>query len=99
MEGIALADRKSHPGWTSQIYDSPLQSDHGGMGPVVGAEFGEDVFDSALDRFFSDRELIRDLLVGISGSNQTQNSDFCWCQNVIGRVAGDFVRCFGRKSL
>ena len=41
--------------------DSALQPYHGGVGSVVGAQFGEDVLDSAFDGFFSDRELIRNL--------------------------------------
>jgi hypothetical protein len=56
--------------------DSALQPYHGGVGSVVGAQFGEDVLDSAFDGFFRDRELIGNLFVGISGGNQTQDGDF-----------------------
>jgi hypothetical protein len=43
---------------------------------VVGVQFGEDALDSALDGFFGDRELIRDLLVGEPLGNQTEDADF-----------------------
>jgi hypothetical protein len=44
-------------------------ADHGSVGAVVGAQFGEDVLDSALDGFFGDRELIGNLFIGISGGD------------------------------
>ena len=34
--------------------DSALEADHGGVGPVIRAQFGEDVTDLALDGFFAD---------------------------------------------
>ena len=49
--------------------NSALQTYHRGVGSVVGAQFGEDVSNPALDRFFGDRQLIRDLLIRISGGN------------------------------
>ncbi len=38
-----------------KLDDSALQTDHRGVGSVVGAQFGEDVPDLALDGFFADR--------------------------------------------
>ncbi len=61
-----------------QFDDSALQPYHGGVGSVVGAQFGEDVLDSAFDGFFGDGELISNLFVGIPGGNQTQDTDFPW---------------------
>ena len=82
-----------------KLDNSSLQPDHCRMGSVAGAQFGEDVLDSPLDGLLGDRELIRDLLIGISGCDQAQHVDFCRRQRIIRRMLGDFVRGFGRKSL
>jgi hypothetical protein len=37
-----------------KINDSTLQTEHGGVGAVVGAQFGQNVFDPAFDGIFSD---------------------------------------------
>ena len=37
-----------------KINDSTLQPDHGGVGAVVGAQFGQNVLDPAFDGIFSD---------------------------------------------
>lgn len=37
-----------------ELNDSTLEAYHGCMGAVVGIQFGEDVFDAALYRFFGD---------------------------------------------
>jgi hypothetical protein len=57
--------------------DPPLQADHGRLGSVAGAQFGKDVLDSSLYGFFSDRELIGNLLIGIAGRDQPEHVDFC----------------------
>jgi hypothetical protein len=62
-----------------QFDDSSLQPDHGRLRSVVGAQFGEDVLDSPLDGLLGDRELIGDLLIGVSGCDQAQHVDFCRC--------------------
>ena len=49
--------------------NAALYADHGSVGAVVGAQLGEDVLDSALNGFFGNRELIGNLLVGISGGD------------------------------
>ena len=54
--------------------DSALQTDHRGVGTVVGAQFGEDVPDLALDRFFADRKLRGNLFIGIPFRNQAQDT-------------------------
>jgi hypothetical protein len=69
------------------------------MGSVAGAQFGKDVLDSPLDGFLGDRELIRDLLIGISGCDQAEHVDLCRRQGIIRGMLGDFVRGFGRKRL
>ena len=56
--------------------DSALQSYHRGVGSVVGAQFGEDVSDLALDSFFAQRKLRGNLFVGISARNQPQDLNF-----------------------
>ena len=56
--------------------DAALHANRGGMGSVVSAQFGEDVLDSALDGFFGDRELIRNLFIRIPRRNQAQHTDF-----------------------
>ena len=68
------------------------------MGPVVGAQFGEDVLDSAFDGLFGDRELISNLFVGIPGGNQTQDTDFPWSEGVISGVLGKLVGGLRGKS-
>ena len=83
-----------------QFDDSSLQPDHGRLRSVVGAQFGEDVLDSPLDSLLGDRELIGDLLVGVSGGDQAEHVDFCRRQGVIGRMLGsslDLLSC-GRWS-
>jgi len=74
-----------------KLDDSALQTDHRGVGSVVGAQFGEDVSDLALDGFFADRELRGNLFVSIPFGNQTQDTDFRWGQGVIGGMFGDLV--------
>src|ERR1700722_5716400 len=37
-----------------ELYNSTLEADRGCMGPIVGIQLGEDVFDTALNRFFGD---------------------------------------------
>ena len=37
-----------------ELDDPSLHADHGGLGSIVGAQFGNDGFDSALHRFLSD---------------------------------------------
>lgn len=38
----------------SGIDDPPFNADHGGVGSIIGAQFGKDVLDPSLDRFFGD---------------------------------------------
>lgn len=73
--------------------DSALQPDHRGVGSVVGAQFGEDVPDLALDGLFADRELSRNYLVGIARGNQIKDADFRRGQSVIGGVFGELEGC------
>src|SRR6516165_11265842 len=81
------------------FYDSPLDANHGGLGPVVSTQLGKDVLDAPLYGFLGDRKLIGDLFVGIAGSNQPQHTDFCRCQGVGRCMLGKFVGSFGGKSL
>ena len=85
--------------WELQLDDPSLQSDHCGVGSIVGAQFRKDVLDSTLDGFLRDGELIRNLLVRIPGCDQSQHGDFCGCQGVIRRMLGDFVRGLRGKGL
>ena len=58
-------------------FDDPAPNpDHGGVGAIVSAQFGEDVLHAAFDGFLAERELSSDLLVGISIGNQTQDVVF-----------------------
>jgi len=43
--------------------DSAFQPDSNGVGPIVGAQFGEKVLDVTFHGFFRDRELGRNLLL------------------------------------
>ena len=58
------------------------------MGPVVGAQFGEDVPDLALDGFLADRKLRSNLFVGIPFANQTQDTYFRSGQGVMRGMLG-----------
>jgi hypothetical protein len=49
-----------------EVDNSAFQADGDGVRPVVGAQFGENIFDVALDGFFGDGELRTNFLVGIS---------------------------------
>jgi hypothetical protein len=51
----------------------------------------------ALDGFFADRELRRNLFVGIPFGNQTQHTDFRRRQRVIGGMLGKLVGGFSGK--
>src|ERR1700735_98990 len=79
--------------------DSALQPDHRGVGSVVGAQFGEDVPDLALDGLFADRELIRNFLVCMAGCNQIKDAYLRWGQSVIGGVFGELEGCLRRHCL
>lgn len=48
----------------------------GGLGSVVDADLGEDALHVFLDRFETDMQAVGDLLVGMSGGNQTQDFQF-----------------------
>jgi hypothetical protein len=92
-------ERRAAEWWKLQLDDASLQADHRRLRSVAGAQFGKDVLDSPLDGFLGDRELIRDLLIGISGCDQAEHVDLCRRQGIIRGMLGDFVRGFGRKRL
>jgi len=60
-----LAGGCAHKGL--QLDDSSLQANHRSVGSVIGPQFRKDVLDPALDRFFSNRKLISNLLVRTAG--------------------------------
>ena len=62
-----------------QLDNASLQANHRRLRSVVGAQFGKDVLDAPLDGLLGDRKLIGDLLVGISGCDQPQHTDFGGC--------------------
>ena len=82
-----------------QLDDPSFHADHCRLRSVVGPQFRKDAFDSALDCFLRDRELMRNLLVRIPGRYQSQHKDFCWGQGVISRMLGDFVGNLWRELL
>src|SRR5215469_14054735 len=86
-------------GLSLQFYYSALQTDHGGLGSVVGAQFGEDVPDLAFDGFFADRELSGNFFVGVPAGNQFQDPDFRRREGIVGRVLGKFEGGISRNSL
>jgi hypothetical protein len=55
--------------------DSALQSERHRVGPVFGAEFGENVFYVTFDGFLCDRKLVGDELVRIAGLDERKNLD------------------------
>lgn len=50
-----------------QLYNSALEADRNGVGPVTSPKFGEYVRDVALHAAFADRELVCDLFVRLAG--------------------------------
>jgi hypothetical protein len=42
--------------------------------------------------------VIRDLLVRISGYDQTQRANFCWSEGIISRMLRDFARGFEESA-
>ena len=82
-----------------QVDDPSLQPDHGRLGSVVSAQLGQDVLDSPFDSFFSDRQLICNLLIGVSGGDQPKHADFGRRQRIIRRMLGDLIRRFRGKRL
>src|SRR5262249_24380277 len=68
---------------SSGLDDSALHSNHRSVGSVVSNQFGEGVLDSCLDGFFRNRELVRNLFVGIPGRDQPKDFDFCRRQGVM----------------
>src|SRR3984957_20456699 len=73
----------------SELNDPALEPDHGGVGSVLGAQFGEDVPNLTLHRVLAGRQLRRDLFVGIPLGNETQDTDFCRRQRIVGGMFGE----------
>lgn len=59
-----------HPLEGLQFDDASLQCNRHRLGAIIGAELGEDVFDSALNRFFANREVSSNLLIRVSVRDQ-----------------------------
>src|SRR5271170_2408348 len=73
----------------SELDDPALEPNHGGVGSVLGAQFGEDVPDLALHGVLTGRDLRRDLFVGIPAGDETQDTDFRRGQRVVGGMFGE----------
>ena len=72
-----------------QLDDSSSEANDRRVRPVVGVQFRQNALDPALDRVLCNAELIRDLLVCVSGGDETQHHDFCWCQCLVAHMLGD----------
>src|SRR5215472_12465383 len=68
------------------------------MGAVVRAKLGENIRNVTLNGPFADRELIRNLLVSIPGSDQPQYVDLPWGQLVIRSMVRELLGDFRRYS-
>ena len=82
-----------------QLDDSSLHADRCGLRSIVSTQLGKDGFNSTLDGFFGDRELVGDLLISIASRDQAKNVDFCRRQCIVRRVLSQLVRGFGRERL
>src|SRR5271165_6024987 len=82
-----------------QLDNSSLYADRCGVGSIVSTQLGKDGFNSTLDSFFGDRELVGDLLISIASCDQAKNIDFCRRQCIVRRVLSQLVRGFGRERL
>jgi hypothetical protein len=52
----------------------PIQTDDGGMRPIVGRQFRKNALDAPLDGVLRDAKLIRNLLVRVPSGALNQNS-------------------------
>jgi hypothetical protein len=68
------------------------------MRPVIGAQLGENVRDVALNSRFSDIESVRNLFIGISYGNQSQDINFPGTQLILCRELGQLGSDAGRYS-
>ena len=84
-------------GWL-KLDNSTLQTDCDGVRAVTGAEFGQYVCHVGLDGRFSNRELITNLLIGVSAAYQLENFDFACSQFVICGMLGEFRSYFWRDT-
>ena len=73
----------------------PFQSDDRCMRPIVGIEFRKNAPDSPFDGVLRDGELIRNLRVRVSRSDETQHHDFCRGQCLVAHMLGDLERGLG----
>src|SRR6266478_9296464 len=73
----------------SELDDPALESDHGGVGSILGTQFGEDVPDLALHRVLAGRELRRNLFVVIPLGDEPQDTDFRRGQRIVGGMFGE----------
>jgi hypothetical protein len=71
-----------------------LDGDHGGVGPVGRAEFGENILDAALDAVFRNRKPCGDLFVPMSGCDQPQHIEFGRRQRITDGMLGKLVGRF-----
>src|SRR5262249_20105176 len=78
--------------------NSPPQSDHRRVGSIVGSQFGQNILDTALNRFFRDREPRCNLFVGIPGGDQFENINLGWCERLVPGVLGELIGSFGGKG-
>jgi hypothetical protein len=83
----------------SQFDDSSLEPDGNGVGPIVGVQFSQNVFDVAFHSFFGDGELGGDLFIRIPTGNQPQNLNFPSGQGSIGGMLGEVRGYLGQNSL
>ena len=60
-------------GSTLKVVNSPLQTDHDGVCPVVGTKLAEYICNMSLDRVLSDREQSGNLFVGIPARDQSEH--------------------------
>src|SRR5438445_2540675 len=82
-----------------KLDNSTLQTDCDGVCAVTGAEFGQYVCHVGLDGRFSNRELISNLLIGVSAAYQLEYFDFACSQFVIFGMFGGFRRYVLRVSI
>src|ERR1700733_4427425 len=107
LEGYPVANARRNPQRSVsqtlssplEFYNSALEAYRGGMGPIVGIQLGEDIFDAALYRFFGDGQQIGDLLVCISGCNQPKDLHFAGGQGIVCRMFGEFEGGLRRQAL
>ena len=83
----------------SDLEQTSAQRDRNGMGAIVRLQLIDDILDVKVDRRFGDGELIRDLFILVSFTNQFKNLELSGREIFLPHVLGDTAGDVGRNML